>query len=449
MDRIEDRPDFGGEAEADRINMARLAGIRAGAESTRDQASLIRDLPSQEGTEEPRANFVRSDPRNIPATSLARIRSAPGKCRVLIADDDQATRHLLKLWLEESGFATDCAEDGRAAYKLLGSTSAPTILLLDWQMPNCDGIELCKRIRGESSEPYVYVLMMSGRSKKHDISLALESGADDYITKPFGARELLARLNTGERIIHLQDELIRSREELRSQAVKDFLTGLWNRSAFLKLLENEIRREARSKEPVGLLLIDVDHFKRVNDTYGHLAGDTVLREVARRLVRSVRSYDPVGRYGGEELCVCLPGCSGLDLRRRAEAIRQAIAGEPFQMESARIPVTVSIGASVALPSESSVADVLAVADVALYKAKRAGRNHAAFCEMPWSDLQSRSDVLLDRCGGCSSNEPNRCLISQSSMTIYPSFVADAKPGDLSRQNDRSPFGTGSPGILEF
>jgi diguanylate cyclase (GGDEF)-like protein len=314
--------------------------------------------------------------------------------RVLVAEDDDTTRRILFHILQQCGYDIVLCTDGSEAWEILGQKRPPELVILDWEMPGIDGIELCRRLRDKSRAYYHYVLMITGRSNKQDLVHARELGADDYLTKPFEGTDLKARLAVGHRIVTLQNELIKSREQQRELAMKDGMTGLWNRTAFLEMIQRELERAARSHGSTGLLLLDLDHFKKVNDTYGHLVGDIVLKETARRLKQAVRSYDFVGRYGGEEFLIGLPGCNGRQLYKRAEAIRLAVAHEPVRAGRIEIPITVSIGAVVGSAKRRTMSDLLAAADAALYKAKDSGRNCTVYCEKPLTEIATDSAKIL-------------------------------------------------------
>ena len=258
---------------------------------------------------------------------------------------------------------------------------------------------------------YHYILMVTTRTDELDLVIALESGADDCLIKPFGEPELRARLLVANRILALQNELIHAREELRAQAMRDGLTGLWNRAAFLDLFQHELQRAGRANGRTGLLLLDLDNFNQVNDTYGHLAGDMVLKEIARRLSHDVRSYDFVGRYGGEEFFIALPGSGREHLCRRAETIRKAICGELFHTPQGDVSILISVGVAVAESVERSASDMLAVADVGLYKAKVSGRNRSVFCEKPSAQILQTNLPHADLCAQCKVGSSPGCVIS--------------------------------------
>ena len=297
---------------------------------------------------------------------------------VLIADDDAMFRRILQTWLESWGYRVIIAKDGAQAWSILQHEHPPELLILDWVMPGIDGTELCRRIRERQRSPYQYILLATGKDDKRDVVMGLEAGADDYLTKPFDRNELRARLRVGRRILTLQQDLINARDELRFQATHDVLTGIWNRGAVLDLLHRELERAARAKTSTSVLMLDLDHFKKINDTFGHLTGDVVLREVANRIVHSVRSYDLVGRYGGEEFLIVLPACNEAEVEQSASRIRLAIASAPILTASSEIPVTASIGATVlAGAAAASEKEMLLAADKALYEAKNGGRNRVS------------------------------------------------------------------------
>jgi diguanylate cyclase (GGDEF)-like protein len=294
---------------------------------------------------------------------------------VLVAEDDPISRHILEVILRNWGYQVTAMDNGFKALEILAGEKSPELLLLDWMMPGIDGVELCRRIRALNKPVYPYILLLTARDAKQDLVTGLEAGADDYLTKPFNAEELRARLRAGGRILALQSELIHAREQLRFHATHDVLTGTWNRKGILDLLSHELARARRAHESVGLMMIDLDHFKAVNDTHGHATGDEVLKEVAARLVRSVRTYDLVGRYGGEEFLVILSNASIEEVRRRAERLCAVVQETPVRFQSLEVKVTVSVGATEAPPDQEILQSRLVdIADLALYQAKNRGRN---------------------------------------------------------------------------
>jgi two-component system cell cycle response regulator len=298
--------------------------------------------------------------------------------KILLAEDDPVSRHILSESLRRWGYEVYCAADGQEAWLLLQEHDAPQLAVLDWMMPGLDGIDLCRRIRERSSEPYVYVLLLTSKGQKQDVIQGMGAGADDYILKPFDPGELQTRLNAGRRIIRLQADLLEARESLRYLATHDSLTGLLNRGEILNRLHSEIDRSLRDSSSVGLLIADIDHFKLVNDTLGHVQGDNVLIEIAARMRSGVRSYDAVGRYGGEEFLIILPGCDSASAAQQAERLRALIADQPVTLIQESIRLTLSIG--VAAKEGGRLANsnqLVQAADEALYRAKAAGRNRIA------------------------------------------------------------------------
>ena len=263
--------------------------------------------------------------------------------RILIADDELVSRKLLQKTLERAGYEVTAVENGRMAAEQLCPATGPRLALLDWVMPELDGPGVCREVRKRNEQSYVYMVLLTSKESKEDVVAGLESGADDYLTKPFDPEELKARLRTGLRILHLEDRLVEAREDMRFQATHDGLTALWNRGMIVDLLGRELARSIRENFSTAILMCDLDRFKSVNDTYGHLVGDDVLRETAKRLLASVRSYDFVGRYGGEEFLVVLNNCNPAYAFARADEIRKAIAQKPVMSSCGPIPITMSLG----------------------------------------------------------------------------------------------------------
>jgi diguanylate cyclase (GGDEF)-like protein len=295
--------------------------------------------------------------------------------RVLVADDNPVFRCMLRSMLGKWGYQVVEASDGVAACGLLESADAPRLALMDWMMPGLDGVEICRRIREAGREPYIYILLLTARIGSEDLVEGMDAGADDYLTKPFHPQELRVRLRAGSRILELQRELLKTQEELRVRATHDSLTGLWNRAAILETLDKEVLRAQREARSLSMLMIDLDHFKLVNDSRGHQAGDAVLRETARRIRATIRRYDMAGRYGGEEFMVVLPATDLVGGAAQAERIRQAIGAEKVEAAGAPVEVTCSVGVSGwhgAGPCDGLV--LIHQADDALYEAKRLGRN---------------------------------------------------------------------------
>jgi two-component system, cell cycle response regulator len=244
----------------------------------------------------------------------------------------------------------------------------------------------------------VYVLLLTARSEKRDLLRGLELGADDYLTKPFDSEELRARLMVGERILTLQDDLIAAREELRFRATHDVLTGLSNRGSVMDALRSELSRQVRESKPFGVILVDIDHFKNVNDTYGHLCGDEVLQAVARRMKECVRPYDTIGRYGGEEFLIIAPAAGARGTLALAERVRSILESKPVVTQAGDVRITASLGAAISTDARGTdPQSLLRLADRALYSAKDKGRNRLEFAgalEPDTSSPASTEDLPL-------------------------------------------------------
>lgn len=285
--------------------------------------------------------------------------------RVLIADDDRLSALMLEANLKASGYEVTVVSDGGQAWQILKTNDRPQIAILDWMMPVMDGLEVCRKVR-RASGPYVYILLLTGNTDPDSVVTGMDAGADDYIRKPFHPAELKARLRSGKRIVDLE-------EKLRRQATHDALTGILNRGAIMERIAIEMERAYREKELLCVAMVDLDHFKRINDTHGHSAGDTVLCETASRMSSVLRPYDSIGRYGGEEFIVVFPSCDAANAAAIAERIRRSISAVPVTALSEKIFVTASIGIAEARQSHDADA-VIREADNALFRAKQAGRD---------------------------------------------------------------------------
>lgn len=290
--------------------------------------------------------------------------------RILIVEDEPIVALDLKLVLEQNGHKVvgiaDCAD---AAFQLT-LEAAPELALMDVNIKgSMNGIETARILRERYNVPAVF---LTAYSDEPTLTKAAEQMPLGYLIKPFSENEVKAAIHIG---LHKRTK----DAELHLQATRDSLTGLLNRATILDFFEKELDRAARLQSNTGFLMIDVDHFKDINDTYGHLAGDKVLFEVANRLKNAVRSYDFVGRYGGDEFCAVLPNCQRHDLHARADLIRKALSEEPVWFENTKIRVTASIGSTVVKAHAWSTTTTIATADVALYRAKNLGRNRAVCC----------------------------------------------------------------------
>jgi len=293
--------------------------------------------------------------------------------KVLIADDDPIPRRVVEASLRSGGYEPVVAADGVEVLRILSEPDGPRLLVLDWEMPRLDGLGVCRAVRTGPQEPYVYVLLLTANDRRDDIVEGLDAGADDYMTKPCDLGELQARLRAAVRILRLQDQLVAAREASREQAMRDALTGLLNRGAVLDALQQECSRTDRIGGSFGVVMVDVDHFKTINDTHGHLVGDGVLREVAARLRASLRTYDSIGRFGGEEFLVIAPGCGTSTAEELAERLRRCVCDTPIMYSGRTLAVTISLGVAAGAGSPARDA-LLRGADEALYAAKAGGRN---------------------------------------------------------------------------
>ncbi|MHB8639435.1 MAG: GGDEF domain-containing response regulator [Candidatus Acidiferrales bacterium] len=295
--------------------------------------------------------------------------------KVLLVDDDPVSRLMLLPLLDKWGCDVQVAQDGASAWAALQAAECPRLVLMDWMMPGLSGLEVCKKVRARHAEPYTYIILLTARTDEQDVIEGLESGADDYLTKPCNPAQLRARIRTGERILQMQADLIQARELVRFKSTHDLLTGAWSRGATLDMLARELNRGKREHHPLGLILIDLDDFKNINDTLGQFTGDEVLRSAALRVLSSVRAYDVVGRFAGDEFLILLPGCDSVATRAKAERIRQVIGGSALETTSRPVTLTASLGVLSAGPGDSPTSEsTLRAINIALYRAKEGGRN---------------------------------------------------------------------------
>lgn len=287
---------------------------------------------------------------------------------VLIVEDDPVQRRLLRGQLTRLGYNVREVANGELAWNLLQQQPCP-IVITDWMMPSLDGPGLITRIREGNLSTYTYLIMLTSRDDRSDIVAGLDAGADDYITKPCDVNELRARVAIGARIVGLETQL----REMRDT---DELTGLRNRRAITALAETELARAAREMRPLSVVMLDIDHFKQVNDTYGHQAGDQALCLVAGTVSKNVRLYDVVGRWGGEEILLLLPGTTYSQALMVAERVRAAIAAIPLGLQEGQsVALTASLGVASRAPGDvTNLETLVASADMALYHAKSNGRN---------------------------------------------------------------------------
>lgn len=296
--------------------------------------------------------------------------------RILIAEDDPVSRRMLQRTLEKWGHQVVATPDGQEAWEQF-SLGAVDMVITDWMMPGMDGLELCRRIQAARAglETPVYVILLTARTGVDDLAAGIGAGADDFIAKPFQAGELRARLHAGERTLDLSRQLILARQAHQRLALTDQVTDLPNRRALLETLRRDEDRCRRERQPLGVVVADLDHFKEVNDRYGHQAGDRVLRHAADTLRASVRGGDVVGRWGGEEFLLVLPGADLVQTADVAERCREGLATRSLDLAGESVRVTASFGAAATEgPDREDVMELVQQADKAMYWAKHAGRN---------------------------------------------------------------------------
>ena len=308
-------------------------------------------------------------------TRLRRGQHGRSPFRVVLVDDDHSILRLVGKIFDASGIKVIACPTGTEALAVLEQREWD-LCLLDRQLPDIDGMVICRRIKDEPRFDTRQVIMLSASTSTEDKIEAFSAGADAYITKPFVPVELVARVNASRRVVEMQKQLVDLTRQLEVLSTRDALTGVFNRRHFGTMLEQAFHQATRYERPLSLVLIDVDRFKLINDSFGHQVGDQVLAEVARRFAASIRSSDYIARYGGEEFVVLLPETMLEDALRFGEKLRSTIAsGAVVTNSGLALPVTVSVGtASLAHSGFQSAEEMLAAADQALYRAKNNGRN---------------------------------------------------------------------------
>jgi diguanylate cyclase (GGDEF)-like protein len=299
--------------------------------------------------------------------------------RILIAEDDLTSRTILTSIVKKWGYEPVVTEDGTTAWDELQRPGAPKLVLLDWNMPGMDGLEFCRRLKQLDTSDPPYVILLTGRQEKGDIVQGLDAGANDYIAKPYNNDELQARIRVAQRMLELQSNLLEARDALAHQAMHDPMTGIFNRRAILETLQKELLRAKREHGRLSIGMCDIDHFKEINDTYGHQAGDEVLLAFTQCIQSNLRGYDSIGRYGGEEFLVITPGSIGQGQESPYERLRARVADTAINSRAGIVSVRVSIGVAEGT-GHSTVDGLLGAADAALYQAKNNGRDRVVYAD---------------------------------------------------------------------
>ncbi|HEY1250399.1 MAG TPA: diguanylate cyclase [Thermoanaerobaculia bacterium] len=301
--------------------------------------------------------------------------------RALVADSDPDRLRQLETWLIQWGYEVWPARNGVEAWNRLSSEKTPIVAILSWQMDAMHGIDVCRRIRLQPELPTAYVLLIAENRGSESLLEGLNAGADDFLFAPLDAVEARARIRNGARIVEVEEALRASQQALRVQSTRDGVTGVWNHAAILDMLSKERERARRKSGSVAIVLADLDETRKVNENLGHPIGDEVLREAARRMNSSVRPYDAVGRYGGDEFLIVLPGSDGLGALTVAERIRESFSKRPIHTSAGPVPMTLSLGvASEGGEAITDSAALLQAADSALKRAQQNGRNRAALAD---------------------------------------------------------------------
>ena len=300
--------------------------------------------------------------------------------KILIVEDEIISRRIVKKFLVDAGYEIVEAEDGQSAWELFQNEPFH-LVITDWMMPRLNGLELVKKIRESEQKSYTYIIMLTAMDDKDNIVFGLESGVDEYLTKPFNGRELVARVASGMRILRLEEQLKLAQQQMEILAMRDELTGLLNRRAIEEYAESEFNLTERKVRALSVILLDIDHFKNVNDRFGHKTGDYALQQVAKVLTSNLRNYDRVGRWGGEEFMLILPDTQLKDATAAAERVRIEISAMKISLETREtFSIHISLGVACTTSQFSSLTKLIDAADQAMYLAKEAGRNRVCIFE---------------------------------------------------------------------
>lgn len=298
--------------------------------------------------------------------------------KILVIDDDEDFRKMIRILLELNKYNVETVEDGYKGLEKIKNGNFD-LILLDVMMPGISGIDVCYAIRIKN--PEIPIILLTAKGEKEDLVTGINAGANDYITKPFETEVLLAKIKSLIRLKELQDELKKTNKLLESLATTDGLTGIYNHRYFYEKLNEEFERAKRYNSQLSLIMFDFDFFKKINDRYGHVVGDSVLVEMAKIVTSNIRKHDIFARYGGEEFVLLLPHTNAEGAVQEAERIRMAIESHHFENIEKRGDVTISMGI-VTFPSKyiSQPEDMVKLADAALYEAKKLGRNRCVHYE---------------------------------------------------------------------
>jgi two-component system cell cycle response regulator len=303
--------------------------------------------------------------------------------KILVVEDDPLSRQLVSASLRRAGHEVVQAEDGQSAWELF-QRETYSVVITDWMMPELDGPALVQRIRSEGGKSYTYIIMLTAMDDKNNVVAGLESGADEYLTKPFNSRELIARVASGMRIIKLEEQLTEAHRKMEILAMHDGLTGLFNRRAIEEHAGAELDLAKRKERALSVLLLDIDHFKSINDRHGHKSGDEAIRQLAGMLSENLRQYDRAGRWGGEEFIVILPETELQEAVHVAERLRARVEASTISQEDGEsFTMQISVGAASVSAPYPDLARLIDAADQALYQAKQSGRNRVCSYDNPF------------------------------------------------------------------